>query len=259
MPMMLDSNDEAEAIAAPRAAHWGFWGTLVWGAVIAIIFVALQIVTFAGVVLSRHDDLGRLSRSELEQVFSSTANDGVAISLMAFITTVVCGGLVVGVIKLKKGSILREYLCIKPVSLATIGRWLGLLLGLVAVLDTTTVVLGRSVVSEFGSMSYATASPVWMLWAAFVIAGPLFEELFFRGFLLRGFEASFMGPIGAVVVTAVLWTANHLQYDAYELATVLCLGLLFGTARLVTGSLVVPMALHAAANLVATAEAAILR
>ncbi len=137
MPMMLDSNDEAEAIATPRAAHWGFWGTLVWGAVIAIIFVALQIVTFAGVVLSRHDDLGRLSRSELEQVFSSTANDGVAISLMAFITTVVCGGLVVGVIKLKKGSILREYLCIKPVSLATIGRWLGLLLGLVAVLDRT--------------------------------------------------------------------------------------------------------------------------
>jgi membrane protease YdiL (CAAX protease family) len=41
------------------------------------------------------------------------------------------------------------------------------------------------------------------------------------------------------------------------MATVFCSGLLLGTARLVTGSLLVPLALHAAVNLLATVEVAV--
>jgi len=42
----------------------------------------------------------------------------------------------------------------------------------------------------------------------------LFEELFFRGFLFRGLSSSFMGPVGAVLVTSALWALIHTQYDA---------------------------------------------
>jgi CAAX protease family protein len=90
-----------------------------------------------------------------------------------------------------------------------------------------------------------------------IIAAPLFEEAFFRGFLLKGLESSFMGPIGAVVVTAGLWALIHVQYDAFGMATIFCLGLLLGTARVFTGSLLVPLGLHAFTNLGATIEAAI--
>jgi len=108
------------------------------------------------------------------------------------------------------------------------------------------------------SAAYATATPVWTIWVAFVLAAPLFEEIFFRGFLFKGLESSFMGPIGAVFATAGLWAVIHIQYDAYEIATILCLGLLLGAARVFTGSLLVPLGLHAFANLVATTEAAVL-
>ena len=50
----------------------------------------------------------------------------------------------------------------------------------------------------------------------------------------------------------------HLQYDAYGILTVFAMGLLFGMARIRTGSLLAPMGLHAAVNLTATIQAATL-
>jgi len=97
-----------------------------------------------------------------------------------------------------------------------------------------------------------------MIWVAFIIAAPLFEEIFFRGFLFKGLESSFMGPLGAVLVTSGIWAGIHLQYDLYGMGTVFCLGLLIGAARVVTASIVVPLVLHAVASLVATIEVAIL-
>ena len=199
-----------------------------------------------------------LSASDIERLLSSAAEDGYLLSLATFVTTVVCCGLVVGVIKLKKGSTLIEYLCIRPVSLGTMLKWIGLLAGFMVLSDLITTSLGRPIVPDFMSRAYATASPVWTIWIALILAAPLFEEIFFRGVLFKGLESSFLGPIGAVLVTAGLWAAIHIQYDAYEIATILCLGLLLGTARVFTGSLLVPLGLHAFANFVATTEAAVL-
>jgi len=49
----------------------------------------------------------------------------------------------------------------------------------------------------------------------------------------------------------------HSQYNSYEMATIFCLGLLLGGARRATGTLSVPVALHAAVNFVATIETAL--
>ena len=59
---------------------------------------------------------------------------------------------------------------------------------------------------------------------------------------------SFLKPLGAVVVTSVLWALLHLQYDVYGIFTILLVGLLLGAARIRTRSLVVPLALHALNN-----------
>jgi membrane protease YdiL (CAAX protease family) len=125
--------------------------------------------------------------------------------------------------------------------------------------DVTTSLLGRPIVPSFMSAMYATADPVWMIWVAMLIAAPLFEEMFFRGFLFEGFQSSLLGTVGTVIVTAGLWAVIHVQYDAYGIVTIFSLGLLFGAARAYTGSLLVPLGLHSAANLVATIQAAVLR
>jgi membrane protease YdiL (CAAX protease family) len=96
-----------------------------------------------------------------------------------------------------------------------------------------------------------------LIWLALIVAAPLFEETFFRGFLFKGFESSFIGPSGAVLATAGLWAVIHAQYNLYEMTIIFCLGLLLGGARRATGTLSVPLALHAVVNLVATIEAAL--
>ena len=46
----------------------------------------------------------------------------------------------------------------------------------------------------------------------------------------------------------------HLQYDAYGMATVFIGGLLVGSARLKSGSMLLCVVMHAMMNLVATLE-----
>jgi uncharacterized protein len=112
-------------------------------------------------------------------------------------------------------------------------------------------------VPEFMREAYATAEPLWLFWIALVVAAPLFEEVFFRGFLFSGLESSALGPAGAIVVTGAVWAAIHFQYDAFDMTLILCLGLVLGVARLSTRSLLVPFVMHATMNLVATAETAL--
>lgn len=57
-------------------------------------------------------------------------------------------------------------------------------------------------------------------------------------------------------MSAALWAAIHVQYDLYGMATIFVFGLLLGAARLSTASLLVPLGMHALANLFATIEAA---
>ncbi len=90
-----------------------------------------------------------------------------------------------------------------------------------------------------------------------VVAAPVTEELFCRGFLFRGLEEG-LGGRAAVIVTSLLFTLVHIQYDLYGMTQALAIGLLFGVARLKTGSTTVTMAMHMTANAIATAEAAIL-
>src|SRR5215510_3002362 len=149
---------------------------------------------------------------------------------------------------------LREYFAIKVVPLNTTLKWIGLLAVILALFDLVTHYIGHPLVPEFMPAAYATANPLLPFWFALVVAAPLFEEAFFRGFLLKGLESSFAGPIGAVIVTAGLWAAIHIQYDAPEIAIIFCVGLLFGTARIFTGSLLVPIGLHAITNLAATIQ-----
>jgi len=252
--MAVINHNNTEGSKESEAAHWGLWGTLLWGAVLAIVFIVLQTVTITGILIAQDRHLGAV---EFQHAFVAATTNGQVLSLVTFVTTIVCTGLLAGIIKLKKGTVLKEYLSIRSAPFSTLLQWLGVLVVFIASANVITLTLGRPLVTDFMSEIYASAEPMWMLWVALIIAAPLFEETFFRGFLLRGLAASFMGPIGAVLVTAVLWALIHTQYDAYDRTIIFCLGLLLGAARVRTGSLLVPLGLHAAMNLEATIETAL--
>src|SRR5207248_1030086 len=190
--------------------------------VFAAVFTVLQIVIFFVVVALRNRGV---SGPDYGRALESAVNDGTIISLATFATTVDCCALIAGIVKLTKHSVLKDYLAIRPVARGTMLTWLGLLACFAVVSDVITTLLGRPVVPSFMSSAYATSNPIWLIWVALVVAAPLFEETFFRGFLFKGFESSFMGAVGAVLVTAALWAMIHIQYDLLDILAIFCMGL----------------------------------
>ena len=95
---------------------------------------------------------------------------------------------------------------------------------------------------------------LWLLVIAFCVAAPISEEFFARGFLYRGWSESFLGPAGAVVLSSVVWTGLHLQYDWFFLGEVFSIGLLFGYLRYRSNSIWLTIVLHGLNNLAATLQ-----
>jgi CAAX protease family protein len=237
---------------APEPEHWHLAGTVLWGFLITAIFACLQVVTMLVIVIGRQTHTP--TEDELPALAAAAQNDGNVLSICTIVTALFCVPAIVGVIAIKKRSSLADYLALSPIAIRPLMQWLGVLGVFVVLSDSLTLALGRPIVPPIMTEAYASAHPVWMLWLALLVFGPLFEETFFRGFLFKGLAASFVGPIGAVVVTAILWAGLHVQYDLYGLVTTFFAGVLFGGARLRSGSLIAPLALHSASNLVATLE-----
>ena len=241
-----------------QSAHWGLWGTILWGAFIAAVFTALQFVTvIAGLIV--RVAMNSLSEAEMQEALQASGSDGTLISLSTFVTTVFGCALVALVVKLKKGAVLADYLALQPVPPKPFALWLVALLVFAAAADALTAFIGRPIVPPFMQEAYVSADPVWMLWVAVIVGAPIFEETFFRGFLYKGLSATRLGPFGAVTLVSALWAAIHVQYDLYGISTIFCMGLLIGAARIRTGSLYVPIAMHSLASLIAITEAALLR
>ena len=235
-------------------AHWGPWGTIAWGIVVGAAFFALQIGTV--LALARFPPQGA-AEDEVVRFFESASTNGTLFSLATFVTTLICCPLIAGIIKLKKGSQLQDYLALQGADRRTALRWLGALALVLLLSDLLTLTLGRPIVPEVMKALYETAKPVWLFWAALIVAAPLFEEVFFRGFLFKGLQASWLGTAGTIFVTSAVWAVIHLQYDAYGIATVFVMGLVLGAARASSGSLFLPIGMHSAANLAASIETAL--
>jgi membrane protease YdiL (CAAX protease family) len=87
-----------------------------------------------------------------------------------------------------------------------------------------------------------------------VILAPVCEELIFRGMLFQTIAISRLGPIVAVILTAVIFTASHYQYGFADLATILVDSLYWGWVRYKTGSTILPIAMHILSNSIAVVE-----
>jgi hypothetical protein len=83
--------------------------------------------------------------------------------------------------------------------------------------------------------------------AAVALLYPVAEEFFFRGVFLGVVRRRF-GDVAAVVLPALVFGLIHIQYDWQGMLFVALDGLIFGIARVRTGSVYVPMLLHVLGN-----------
>lgn len=81
------------------------------------------------------------------------------------------------------------------------------------------------------------------------IAAPVMEEFVVRGFMFRGWSQSFLGPVGSIVVTSVLWAMIHTQYDWFGRFWIFVTGLALGHFRWRSNSTWLTVMVHSAINI----------
>jgi membrane protease YdiL (CAAX protease family) len=130
---------------------------------------------------------------------------------------------------------------------------------IIPLVDLVSWFAGYAVTPQFVVEIYRSArdsGALLLLIVALVFAAPAVEEILFRGFLLPGLAASWIGPGGAILLTSIIWTLLHAQYQPFYLIQIMVLGIVFGWLRLQSGSTALTIGLHGILNLTALLQAA---
>jgi membrane protease YdiL (CAAX protease family) len=237
---------------APRV--WKLWGTLAWSFVlycvmaISATFAVVAAASWYGI------DLAALGKDQ-----SAFLSNGVVVAALS-ISGVAPILLTIALATRLARQGFRDYLAIRWASARYV--WAGLLASIGLVLIGHAVALAANAMGASASSAMAEGirsahdHDVLALYAiAVVITGPVTEEAVFRGFVYRGFAASKLGPIGAVVLSSLMFTAMHVQYDLIRLGGIMISGLILGTMRAVSGSTLLTTLMHSIFNGVVLLEA----
>ena len=233
---------------------WGLWATLGFSLVIFLAFLVVQTVAIAGYAYYL---IQQQPHTSLAELMPSLATNGLGISL-SLIPGAAAGSLLVILFAwLRENISVKQYLYMYWPGFKKIMLWVGLLI---------LFAIGMEVVNQYTERpmpswmvdSYKTAGVLPLFWFTLVIAAPIFEELLFRGFLFEGLRYSRIGNLGAIIITSALWASIHLQYELFEVVSIFLIGLLFGYAKIKTGSLYTSIIMHALMNLAATVQVALL-
>lgn len=240
---------EAAPVATPRP--YGFWSTMGLSLLVLVAYLTLvNAVSYAIVVRQAAGDPEANTLALLMEIESN----GFALLTALSAAGLLCAGLVLFFAWLRKGVTPSDYLCLKPVGGKTFAAWAGIIVGFLVLFHLISLVIRPESTTEMYLALYETAVYPAIFWVAIVVTAPVFEELFFRGFMFRGIEASRLGTWGAIVITALIWSAIHLQYEIKIVAFLFVLGILLGVARARHGSVTLTIGLHMLVNLIAGVE-----
>jgi membrane protease YdiL (CAAX protease family) len=227
---------------------WKFWGTSLWG---LFIFAAMFLGQVAVIVFF----LFRLGTWDMAEAIRLIGG-GLTISLSVILG--VPAVLVATWIAIRPTRVpFADYLGLRWTSWRNFFVGLASMAILVGSWDLLSRALGREVTSGFmGEVmkSAQDSGALWLLVIAFSVAAPVWEEIFSRGFLYRGWSESKLGVAGAIVLSSLAWTSLHLQYDWFFFGEIFSIGLLLGYLRFRTGSTWLTIVLHGLNNLAATIQ-----
>jgi hypothetical protein len=251
-PLARASRAEAEAERVREAKGWGPFATLLLGLLIVAVNSFAVVAAITGLA---YNELARAGgqaslRISASKFLENIATDGFYGSVAASIAAIFCIGMIVALTRIKVKDHGR-YLALRITAMTPVIGWAMAIVALQLVwLYAPRYGIGVEV-SQYVVDVYRSGAGQPIMWIAYVILIPLYEEIFARGFLFSGWERSRVGPRGAVVLTTIFWTAMHVQYGALELVQVASAGILFGLARMYTGSMFPPLVMHAVVNFLA--------
>jgi membrane protease YdiL (CAAX protease family) len=252
MTSELFSVADADAEPTESDGRWGPWATTVLGVILVIVNNFLMGAVIMALAYNRlaQRNITDPDAEAAADILARIANDGVACSIAAVVAATFCVGAILAITRMRTKDH-RAYLGMRTTAIFPTVAWVG---AIVALQLLWQVAAGFGIGSEFSQHTvdvYRTGAGHPVMWVAYLLLIPAFEELFARGFLFAGWERSGLGAVGALIATTIFWTAMHFQYTPIELVQVASAGLVLGLARLHTGSIFPPLAMHAVVNFMA--------
>jgi CAAX protease family protein len=239
--------------ALPRAKRppriWKFIGTSLWG---LFAFGAMFLGQIAVAVYFLVTSDGPLDLARVKDL----AGGGVLISasvLMGLPAALLALWLATRIAR----TPFADYLALRGTSWKNFLGGAICLIVLIAAWDAISRAVGRDVAPSFMIDVLKSAQAdgaLWLLVIAFCVVAPVTEEFLVRGFLYRGWSESFLRPVGAIILSSLVWTAMHLQYDWFFFGEIFSIGLLLGYLRYRSGSIWLTVFVHGLNNLAATLQ-----
>ena len=226
--------------------------TLFYSAMVLVFYVLIQ-----NAVLKHFMDELSASNGEksFEELITALSTDATTVSVGIIFGTISALLFLVLLIRFRKVDV-KEFLYLHPYKARDLFNWF-LVFVAFSLLMTLIAWLISHQTPEFMLKLWASRDNTLILLFAIVIAAPVFEECLFRGFLLSGLQNSHLGTGAAIVISSAFWAMIHTQYGSFELVTIFALGLILAVSRIASGSLYVPIILHASNNLFAVVEMAL--
>lgn len=246
--------NNAQNLVAPRPTEpgpWPFWLTIALStAIVAAYFITSLAVVIPAFIIQKIIS----PDASIEQIGQAVSNSGLVASIGLIATLPVVVGLCVLFSRLRKGITIRQYLGLRSISLKQAGGWLAALVAFSVAEDIFYTIIGAPIVHPSTIQMYQSSVFPPLLIFAIIVCAPVVEECFFRGFLFKGLMHSAIGPVGATIVTALAWAVIHTQYEWCGILVIFLGGILIGIARIRTCSILTPLLMHCAMNLIASVQ-----
>jgi uncharacterized protein len=141
-----------------------------------------------------------------------------------------------------------EYLALNWPSSGALRRALAIMAIVMLAESLATYVVGAEEISPDPYISATQPGRFLIFLIGGCIAAPIMEEFVLRGFMFRGWSQSFLGPVGSIVLTSVLWGMIHTQYDWFGCFCIFTSGLALGYFRWRSNSTWLTVMVHSAVN-----------
>ncbi|MCP5324852.1 MAG: CPBP family intramembrane metalloprotease [Oceanospirillaceae bacterium] len=221
----------------------GLTFTIILSAAILLISLFLQLSCIAAAAQIMHG-------SSSNEAIAATAKHGGAITLAILTSSLI--GIIITLLTIKlKNKQLLSYIQFNKIPLKTLRNWLLIALATTLIIEAFSLIFDFKEAEKLMLMWYSTAKNKPLLFITMVFIAPIFEELFFRGFLLSNLKDSFLGVTGGLIISSAAWAAIHMQYDLAMMVMIFFMGLVFGAAKIKTNSILTSLAMHSTYNAIA--------
>ncbi len=239
------------------AKPWGFWATIAFSLIAFIVLSLIQGVVLVIYAVQQGTNFDLNDKNFTESI-NQYALDGDLLGLAQIPAATIGVLLILWFTSMRKSITVRQYLHLYWPRIGSLLKWLGIMFLVMIGMQVVMVSLGAETPS-FMTDVYNSTEHKWVLWVAVIIGAPFFEEFLFRGFLFEGLRHSFskitnsaVGTTLTVLITSGIWAVIHMQYGWLEIFSIFIIGIAFAIARLKTGSLYVPIAMHMMMNFFAS-------